>query len=60
MSGVLGEERIKRARWCTPLGPSGGGGGGGNTSIIDGGGDVPLDRIGFSGHQYWHSISKSA
>ena len=33
---------------------------GGHFHYIDGGGDVPLDRVWFSGHHHWHRISKSA
>ena len=38
-------------------GSSPGGGGGVALSFIEGDRDVPLDRVRFSGHQYWHRVS---
>ena len=43
-----------------PPPPRPGGGGGGVRFHVDGDGDVPLDRVWFCGHQYWHRVSKSA
>ena len=42
--------RIQDFHWVGP-------GGGGGHLHIEGDGDVPLDRVWFCGHQYWHRVS---